>query len=382
MTSKILIVGAGIAGLSVAQWLTRFGLDFEIIEKRSSECITPTGIVLPFNAVRELQDLNLFDKLTGQFFEAKTITYSKSSGRVIKTANLAEPPFENDQFIALKQQYLDNVLVEGLRRKIRYNTEITTIEHGDDSVKVTCTNELLNGTYDLLIAADGINSLVRQKNFEGQEINIDHNVICWRFLIPYPEHGMQPLHMIGKTDLFMAYPISADTLYCYGHVYQDLNNITLGDNAQENFKKTFSDYGGPLPGILPQVDEAEILTNRLKSVIEPCFFDRRIAFVGDASNGCSPLIQQGAATALADSRCLADALAMQNIDQALITYQKRRRKKVERVTRYADAPLAHIQNMRSWMARELRDLKIRTIGPPNVYAWKKLATDRQFLSRG
>jgi 2-polyprenyl-6-methoxyphenol hydroxylase-like FAD-dependent oxidoreductase len=380
LTSKILIVGAGIAGLSIAQWLSRFGLDFEIIEKRSSECIAHTGIVLPFNAVRELKDLGTLERLEGRYFEASTITYNKMTGKTIKSANLTEPPFENDQFISLKRQDLDRALLEGLEKKIRYNTEILTVEHGDDAVKITCTNELLNGSYDLLIAADGINSLVRQNNYEGQEMLVDHNVISWRFVVPYTEHTLQPLHLIGQTDLFTVYPISEDALYCYGHVYEDLNDIVLGDNAKENIKKVFSGYGGPVPYILSQLDDVDILTNRLKSVIKPCFFDRRIAFVGDSASGCSPLIQQGAAMALADSRCLADALAMQNIDQALMTYKERRERKVERVIRFADAPLTHLESMQSWVSRGIRDLKIRTMGPPDVNAWKKLATDRHFLS--
>lgn len=380
MTSKILIVGAGIAGLSVAQWLTRFGIDFEIVEKRSSEAITHTGLVLPFNAVRELKDLDVLERLEGRYFEASTITYSKVTGKVIKTASLTEPPFENDQFIALNREDLDTAMLEGLERKVRYNTEILTVEHSDDAVNITCTNELLNGSYDLLIAADGISSLVRQKNFEGQEMLLDHNVIGWRFVTPFPEHSLQPLHMVGQTDLFTVYPISDDMLYCYGHVYEDLNDIVLGENAHENIKKIFSGYGGPVPYILSQIDDVEILTNRLKSVVKPCFFDRRVVFVGDAANGCSPLIQQGVAMALADSRCLADALAMQNVDQALITYQEKRERKVERTIHFADAPLSHLQNMQSWLGRGLRDLKIRAAGPPDVNAWKKIATDRLFLS--
>jgi 2-polyprenyl-6-methoxyphenol hydroxylase-like FAD-dependent oxidoreductase len=336
--------------------------------------------VLPFNAVRELNDLEILNQLHGQYYKASTITYCKPSGKAIKSADLTEAPFENDQFIALKRQDLNHALLDGLEKKIRYNTEIQTVEHGDDSVKITCTNELLNGSYDLLIAADGINSIIRQKNYEGQEMLHDHNVICWRFIVPFPDHNLQPLHMAGQTDLFTIYPVSDEELYCYGHVYEDLNDISLGENAVENIKKVFSGYGGPVPYILSQISDVEILTNRLKSVVKPCFFDRRIAFVGDSANGCSPLIQQGAALALADSRCLADALAMQNVDQALATYQERRERKVERTIRFSDAPLSHLQNMQSWLSRGIRDLKIRAMGPPDVIAWKRIATDRFFLN--
>ena len=378
MTLKIMIVGAGISGLSLAQWLQRFGLDFEIIEKKSSETFVPTGVVLPFNAVRELHALNLFDQLEGKFFQASSIAFSKANSKTIKTADLSVPPFENDQCIALKRQDLEAALQAGLQKKIRYNTEILSVEHIDNAVNVTCTNELLNGSYDLLIAADGINSLVRQQNYEGQETVIDHNVVCWDFISPAPGHGLQPLHMIGHTDLFMIYPISDDALYCYGHAYEDPNNAKFTKNSHENVKRVFAAYGDPLIGVLSRLDEANILTGRLKSVVEPHFFDRRIAFVGDAAAGCSPTIQQGVATALADSRCLADVLAMQSVDQALITYKDRREGAAARVIRYSDAQILDLQSMQNWMNRSLRDLKVRTFGPPNVQMWKKLATSRRF----
>ena len=166
MTSKILIVGAGIAGLSLAQWLKRFGLDFEIIEKKSSEDIEKTGIVLPFNAVREIKKLGIFDRLADQYHQAANVTYCKNNGKVINIARLTDPPFENDQFIALERQALNDALREGLQKKVRYNTELLSARHDDDSVRITCTNELLNGSYDLLVAADGLNSLTRQENFE------------------------------------------------------------------------------------------------------------------------------------------------------------------------------------------------------------------------
>ncbi|MAZ03053.1 MAG: hypothetical protein CMN56_07935 [Sneathiella sp.] len=380
MTSKILIVGAGIAGLSLAQWLKKFGLNFEIIEKKSSEDTDSTGIVLPFNAVREIKKLDIFDGLEGQYQQADKVTYCKSNSKVINVACLTDPPFENDQFIALERQVLNEALRTGLQRKIRYNTELMSARHDDDSVSITCTNEILNGSYDLLIAADGLNSLTRQENFEGQALIHDHSFACWRFVVECPDHGLQPLQMVGQSDSFMVFPISNDTLYCYGHAYENNRPNPLVDDPLENLKLVFGGYRGPIPDILGRLDDTEIHIGRLQSVIKPCFFDRRIAFVGDAANGCSPMIQQGAALALAGSRCLADALAMQNVDQALITYKERCERKVERVIRYADAPLAQFRQSQSWMGRGFHDIKIKTLGPPNVQAWRKLATDRLFTN--
>ncbi|MEH6545944.1 MAG: FAD-dependent monooxygenase [Sneathiella sp.] len=376
MTSKILIVGAGIAGLSLARRLTQFDLDFDIIDEKPSEYKSGAGIALPFNAVRELKDLKVFDSLAGRYHQVKEINYTTTSGKILGTANLTDPPFDQEMYIAMKRQDLHAALSVGLEHKIRHNTKLLSVVHADDQVDVSCSYELLDGKYDLVVAADGIHSTVRSQNYEGQETIRDHQMRCWRFIVTLPEHGLEPLYMMGKTDLFMAYPISANAVYCYGHIHEHSPSADLTDNAADNLRKIFSGYGGPVPEILSKLDEVKIVTGRLLSVTEPRFYDRRIVFVGDAANGCSPLIQQGAAAALEDTNILADALAMQNIDQALESYQARREARIRWVVQYSDGPLPHLLKMESWMGRAIRYLMIKSRGPLNVYGWKKLATDR------
>ncbi len=376
MSSKILIVGAGIAGLSLARRLQHFGQDFRIIEKKPSEFVSGAGIALPFNAVRELKDLKIFETLSGLYHQVEEILYTNTHGKVLGRANLADPPFESDQFIAMKRQDLHDALLTGFEKKVRFNTELLSVKHVEDQVAITCSNELLNGNYDLVVAADGINSLVRIQNYEGQQTIRDHNIPCWRFLMTLPEHGLQPTYMMGNTELFMAYPISPNAVYCYGHIHEQNKQHVLSDSPRDNLQRIFGSFGGPVPDILSRLDETKIVSGRLKSVTEPRFFDRRIAFVGDAANGCSPLIQQGAAAAFEDTRILADALAMQNIDQALQSYRERRHERINWVVNYSDGPLAHIQKLDTVSGRFLRNMMIKALGPLNVRGWKKLAMEK------
>lgn len=376
MKSKILIVGAGIAGLSLARRLGDYGLEFEIIEKKSSDYSSGAGIALPFNAVRELKDLKVFDDLKGKYHQVTEVIYCTPQGKTLGRAKLLDPPFQDDMFIAMKRQDLHEALLAGLEKKVRFNTELISIEHNEDQVTATCSNELLNGSYDLVVAADGINSSVRSQNYEGQETVHDHNILCWRFMITLPEHGLQPTFMMGNTDLFMAYPISPNALYCYGHIHEHNKFHELTNSPRDNLRQIFSGYGGPVPDILAKLEEADIVSDRLKSVTKPRFFDRRIAFVGDAANGCSPLIQQGAAAALEDTNCLADALAMQNFDQALQSYRDRRQSRINWVVQYSDGPLAHIKKLDSFSGRCIRNLMIKAVGPLDVRGWKKLALEK------
>src|SRR5690606_2596615 len=390
LTSRIMIVGAGVAGLSLAQWFTRFGIDFEIIEQNPSERRSPHGVILPFKAVREIKVLDLPGGLTEPYFSASKVSYCSISGREIRSAALTTPPFEKEQFLALREEQLLSLLRKGLEKKIRYNTRLLEISHEEDGVRIGCTNELLDGRYDLLVAADGIESRVRQKNFEGQKTLHDHRAPCWRLLLRYREPGLQPMHLIGPVSQFVIYPVSDDTLYCYGHVHEDVDgvhlargasleeNATLGPDAKDNLRRIFVRFGGPVPEILSRLGDAVIVPGRLRSVSEACFFDRRIAFIGDAAHGCSPPIQQGTAMALADSRCLADAHATQQLDQALLSERVRRAAAPQRIRRGADAPLNAAAGGQGWARQLFTALRLRLLGPDNVRAWRRIANERSF----
>ena len=56
---KVLVVGAGIAGLSVAVALQRSGLDVEVVERQDDGEAAGTGLYLPANAERALRSLGL-----------------------------------------------------------------------------------------------------------------------------------------------------------------------------------------------------------------------------------------------------------------------------------------------------------------------------------
>jgi 2-polyprenyl-6-methoxyphenol hydroxylase-like FAD-dependent oxidoreductase len=56
---RILIVGAGLAGLSLARALRQAGLAPQVIEREASWGVAGTGIYLPANGVRALRTLGL-----------------------------------------------------------------------------------------------------------------------------------------------------------------------------------------------------------------------------------------------------------------------------------------------------------------------------------
>ncbi len=370
--AKILIVGAGIAGLSLARRLSQHGLDYRLIEKKPAAEQSGTGIALPFNATRALKQMGLFSEVMKTAHSVDEIIYSKDTGRLLAKTDLKQTPFTQENFIALERRALHQALLQGIKDKVHFNTELEQLIPQARSSQVICSNPELSGDYDLVIAADGIHSPTRNACHPQQQTLYNHRVSNWRCIIDAPQHGLQPTYMFGNTDLFMAYPISANQIYCYAHIHDDSKQHKLSGEPLQDLHQVFSHYGEPARSLLPKISNQQLVTGKLQSVTEARFYHQRVAFVGDAANGCSPLIQQGAAAAFEDVICLADMLKQNPIDKALEAYQQTREERIRWIINYSDAPFSKLTSMDSAIARFIRNNLIRLIGPLNVFGWKKL----------
>ncbi|WP_274055511.1 hypothetical protein [Thalassomonas actiniarum] len=167
----------------------------------------------------------------------------------------------------------------------------------------------------------------------------------------------------------MAYPLSEDELYYYGHIHEDNGAYSLSGDAKQDLKTIFSTYGGPVNKILQSLDEVEVICGELKSVTRARFYQDRLVFTGDAANACSPLLQQGAAA-------LKMPFVWQNpceqaVNPALAQYKQTHQARIEWIINYSDKPLASVKKMEKSLPRFIRNTLIRLLGPLNVFGWRK-----------
>jgi 2-polyprenyl-6-methoxyphenol hydroxylase-like FAD-dependent oxidoreductase len=373
MTSpRILISGAGIAGLSLARRLDQLGIAHVLIEKRAAAPTGGAGIALPFNAIQALRQLGLAEPVLAAAHQVAEVIYTKKDGAVLGRASLHDAPLDQDKFVAMRRSDLHAILLDGIAPRIHYQSTIESFDARPDGVQVNSANPAVQGHYDLVVSAEGIHSELRQRSFAGETTTVDHNVTNWRFVVDYPQHGLQPTYMFGRSEMFMAYPISPDALYCYAHVYDDANDYATRD-APQSLRQLFGSFGGPVDAILDRLGTQPVLGGRLQSVVKPFYAKGRIVFIGDAGNACSPLLQQGAACAFEDALCLAEQLHSLPVDSAIDAYQKRRAPRVDWIVSASDGPLKMMKTMRSPLGAFMRNMLIRRKGPLNAHGWKQLA---------
>ena len=168
---KVIVVGGGISGLTLAMSLHQIGVDVRVYE--AAREVTPLGVginVQP-NAVRELTELGLGERLAKIGIATEALAFFNKFGQPVwreqrgRAAGFAWPQY------SIHRGRLQVMLAEAARERI--GDALRTghvfqkfIERGD---KVVATFADRNGATlaedeaDILVGADGIHSAVRRQ---------------------------------------------------------------------------------------------------------------------------------------------------------------------------------------------------------------------------
>jgi 2-polyprenyl-6-methoxyphenol hydroxylase-like FAD-dependent oxidoreductase len=367
--NNILISGAGIAGLSFARMLKKHGISFTIIEKQQQLSPTGTGIALPANAVKALRYMELSDAIDSMH-QVNQIIYATPRGRVISQSSLLDAPLNHDKFVALERVKLVSLLKEGIEEDIHLNVTIQEIQQTDTGVQVTFSNSALNGHYQAVVGADGLYSAVRKLGFKQSDI-VDLNVTNWRWVCEYPVGSLQPTYLLGMQNMFLAYPMGDNQIYCYAQQVDFTGKYNDETQANVNIRQLFAKYKGVAASLIKILPE-QIYTSRLCSVPVPLFSQENMALIGDAGNACSPTLQQGAASAFEDAIVLAECLANFSVNKALELYKTNRFERVNWCVNTSDNSMKAAIKINSYWGQFLRNQFIKRKGPINVLGWRHL----------
>lgn len=369
---KILISGAGIAGLVLARLLKKLGIPFKIIEQRSQFTSDGAGIALPANAVKALRHIELGKEIDQHTHQVKKIIYTDSAGTVLSEKSLLEKPLDSDKFVALHRHKFHDILDQEMANLVDFNTSITQMTQTANGVRVKFNQpDSKEEEFSMVVGADGVNSTVRQLMFNAPPL-VDLGVTIWRWTCNYSTAELQPTYAWGAKDLFMAYPIGPNEVYCYAHVYDPESQLIKSSDPKAILTKHFNQHGGivkTMLSILP--DNQFIIPGRLRSVPKPLFVSGRVVLIGDAGHACSPMLQQGASGALEDAIALTEFLKHFSIEEALKHFEKFRSERINWVTEFSDGPMKMLINLDAKQMTAIQQ-KIRENGPLNVQGWKKL----------
>ncbi|MGE0781850.1 FAD-dependent monooxygenase [Mycolicibacterium sp.] len=171
-TIRILISGAGIAGLSLAHWLHRYGFEVTVVEK--ADGIRGGGQAVDFKGPVHrgvLTRMGILDAVRRAHVDTADAALVNSAGRRIGTLPGAFAAGE----INIRRGELVRILHHLTAHTCEYlfGDEITSLNQTRDGVDVTFARAAPR-TFDIVVGADGIHSSVRALAFGPESTYVQH----------------------------------------------------------------------------------------------------------------------------------------------------------------------------------------------------------------
>jgi FAD-dependent urate hydroxylase len=213
-SARILIVGAGIAGLGTARALARAGFAAEVVERQRTWQEAGAGIYLPGNAARALRALDLEHAVVDKAVVITSQRVCDHRGRLLVEVEVAGLWNGVGPCLALQRADLHAVLLEGAEVPIRMDVDVRGNHHGNGPLTVDFGGGDA-AEYDLVIGADGIHSSVRALAFGSDAAARPVGQVGWRFVADCPTQVTTWSVMLGHRSAFLTLPIGDGRVYCY-----------------------------------------------------------------------------------------------------------------------------------------------------------------------
>ena len=335
---KILIVGAGIGGLVSALCLNKKGYEVEIYEQSEVLSELGAGVQLSPNATRVLDYLKLTDDLKPHVFEPRSFQFlNYKTEKIISKRELGlkiQDDFGFPNFDVhradLQKVLLNKVEEEGI--KILTNMKVIDVGNEENKAYIKINEEKIKA--DIVIGADGIHSVVREKIFEKKESSFTGNV-AWRMLIPVdslPRDLILPdtTVWLGPKKHFVSYHVSGGkNLNCVCLVEQDgWTNESWSERGNiEDLREVYNGWNQTIETLLKIANPNTLYRWALHDRPPMKQWSKgRIILLGDAAHPMLPFLAQGAAMAIEDGAVLADCISSYKDKEKSLKYFEQIRK--------------------------------------------------------
>ncbi len=349
---RVVIVGGGICGLTLALELKRRSIDCCVYEAAPEIKPLGVGISLLPHGTKVLVELDLLPTLRQVAVEFKESCFFNSFGQLIlrDPANSSWPQF------LIHRSDLHQLLLDAVRERLGPDRVI--LDHlctGADQdgrgatahFRSTAKGESLPSAQgDVVIGCDGIHSVFRKHFYPSEGEPVFSGINLWRGVTRHPPILSGGTHVRAgtlDTGKLVVYPIRNDIDAEGRQLLNWLTEIRQPDAVPaewnrpgrlEDFEHLFADWHFDWLDVPQMLRDADVVLEYPMSDRDPLprwSFDR-ITLAGDAAHAMLPRGSNGAMQAILDARCLADQLAMQrDWPAALRRYENERLPAANRV---------------------------------------------------
>ncbi|MHC5353211.1 FAD-dependent monooxygenase [Myroides sp. LJL115] len=330
--SKVAIIGAGIAGLTMALALKKQNIDFVIYESAKKLKPVGAGIALAANAMQIFNYFGISEKLKQSGVRMLQVELSDFNLNRLSTNDLLS--FEN-KFkalnIAIHRRELHRILVEEIGiENILLDKRLACVKQENTQGYTLIMQEGSNFTHSIVIGADGLRSKVRDFVHPNSKIR-NAKQVCYRGVVDFNlpnELDNTSLEAWGSGKRFGFVKINDNQVYWYFLINENLKKASTTlfnyleecpDMVRELIQKT------PSENIFEDnIYDLEPINNWVKG---------GVCLIGDAAHATTPNLGQGACQGIEDAYVISLLLEKYDLLTALEKYPSLRREKAHKVVK-------------------------------------------------
>jgi FAD-dependent urate hydroxylase len=326
MNKKVLIIGAGIGGLTAAISLKHIGYEPIVFERISQNANIGTTLALWPNAFKVFQSLGIAeDVMALGVCNERTIVHNAKGKRLYE---LPLNHFENKYgfpVMTVLRADLYQLLLEHLGAgHVRWESEFVQAEQNEQGVIAHFSNgDEERG--DLLIGADGIHSKVRAVILG--EVKLRYcGFAAYRGMVANNPANLPPhvgMEMWGNGKRFGHFHTGRKGIYWFATMNCSADRPESPANRRNDLLAGFADWHSSVAEIICQTEESSMVRHLIYDIPPmSSWADGRIVLLGDAAHAMTPNLGQGACQAIEDSGVLSECMLGENsIPSALLRYE-------------------------------------------------------------
>jgi 2-polyprenyl-6-methoxyphenol hydroxylase-like FAD-dependent oxidoreductase len=319
------VVGAGIGGLAAAVGLSRSGWNVTVLEQARELRPVGGGIGLTPNGLHALDAIEAGEAVRAAGIEQEHGGIRNPKGRWISRTDL---DFIKTRYghpvTAVHRAKLIDILVGLLPAgTVRTGARVLAALPGGPDEQAEVRTEDGSFHADLVIAADGIHSRLRETLFPRNSGLVYAGYTSWRFVLPVTDVTLAG-ETWGRGKRFAILPLAGGLVHCSALAVRAPGGHDGGGATELAWH--FAAWHSPVPELIHAAAGRTIVHDDIEELAAPlpALHLGRVVLVGDAAHAMTPNLGS-ACLALEDAVSLTHAVTSRSLFDALAWYSRVRR---------------------------------------------------------
>lgn len=325
---RILIIGAGIGGLTSAVALRQKGFEVEMIEKDPEWKVYGVGIIQQANVVRAMAQLGLLEGYLDSSFGFDFVEVYAPNGQRVARVPVEKLDERYPANVGVSRRTLHEFLGSSAKEAgatVRLGVTATGMDDNGDGVTVAFSDGT-SDRYDIVIGADGIYSTTREQIFPEAEKPRFVGQSVWRYNFAKPADLNCLRSYEGSVGTGLV-PLSDALMYMFVTTPEPGNPRYPKEGRAAAMRSKLAEAPPGIRELVPDITEdKEVVYKPLERIfLEGPWHKGRVVLIGDAVHATTPHLGQGAGMAIEDSVVLAEELAAATTPEEAFTKFRERR---------------------------------------------------------